>query len=61
MRVTTMNFSQRRARILGNQILGCNEAQKEEIIFLANKLNKEGKTGFNDPGETDACIEDLVK
>ena len=61
MPVTTVNFSMISARMLGLPILSQKETQKEEIIFLKNKLNREGKTGFNIPEEMDSHAEDFVE
>ena len=43
MRVATVNCFMEKARMLDNPILSCNKTQKEAIIFLTNKLNREGK------------------
>ena len=33
--------------------------QKEVITFPKNKLSREVKTGFKNPGEMDACTKDF--
>ena len=57
LRVMTMNFVMRRARILKKKVFNHNEKQKEAITFLTNTLSREGETGFKNPVELDACME----